>query len=65
MFSVSHRIEAGRIAVPADAPWLAEFQREVSLFPADKNDNQGDSLSQFLRRSAAPKHNSGMVRFNL
>lgn len=65
MLSVSHMIEAGRIAVPSDAPWLATFQREVTLFPAGRHDDQVDSLSQFLRWLATPKHTSGVVRFKL
>ena len=55
LLSVSHLIEAGNITVPAAAPWLAIFQREVTLFPNGKNDDQVDSLSQFLKWFAAPK----------
>lgn len=55
LLSVSHLIEGGRITVPSEAPWLAEFQREVSLFPNGKYDDQVDSLSQFLRWFAKPK----------
>lgn len=55
MLSVSHLIEGGRIAVPENTPWLAEFQREVTLFPNGKHDDQVDSLSQFLKRLVAPQ----------
>lgn len=48
LLSVSHLIEGGRFAVPEDALWLADFQREVTLFPNGKHDDQVDSLSQFL-----------------
>lgn len=65
MLSVSHLIEAGRIAIPADAPWLADFQREVTLFPAGKHDDQVDSLSQFLKWLAVPVPKSGTIRFKL
>jgi len=41
-------IEAGQILIPEEAPWLAEFQREVVTFPKGKHDDQIDSLSQFL-----------------
>lgn len=54
LLAVSHLIEGGRITVPQDAPWLAEFQREVSLFPNGKHDDQVDSLSQFLRWFVQP-----------
>ena len=53
--SVSHLIEGGRVAVPKVAPWLAEFQREITLFPAGKHDDQVDSLSQFLKWLAKPQ----------
>lgn len=49
LLSVSHLIEGGKIAIPQEAMWLADFQREVTLFPNGKYDDQVDSLSQFLR----------------
>ena len=55
LLSVSHLIEAGQVAVPGEAPWLADFQREVSLFPNGRHDDQVDSLSQFLRWLAEPR----------
>ena len=54
LLSVSHLIEGGQITVHAEAPWLAAFQREISLFPNGKHDDQVDSLSQFLRWHAQP-----------
>ena len=54
LLSVSHLIEGGQIAVPAEAPWLAAFQREISLFQTGKHDDQVDSLSQFLKWHAQP-----------
>ena len=36
LFSVSHLIGGGSISVPADAPWPATFQREVTVFPNGK-----------------------------
>ncbi len=65
MLSVSHMIEAGRIAVPSDAPWLAAFQREVTLFPAGKHDDQVDSLSQFLKWLAQPVPKTWVVDYKL
>lgn len=55
LLSVSHLIEGGQIVVPDDAPWLAEFQREGTLFPNGKFDDQVDSLSQFLIWLTKPK----------
>lgn len=54
LLSVVHLIEGGQIAVPNDAPWIAEFQREVSLFPNGKHDDQVDSMTMFLRTLAEP-----------
>ena len=42
------KIESGKVAVARDAPWMAEFRREMTLFPNGKHDDQVDSLSQFL-----------------
>ncbi len=36
LLSVSPMIEGGSISVPSDAPWLAAFQREITLFPNAK-----------------------------
>jgi len=49
-------IEGGRIALPTEAPWLAEFRRELALFPNGKHDDQVDSLSQFLNWLDEPKN---------
>lgn len=65
LLGVTHLIEGGRIAIPKNAPWLAEFQREITLFPNGKHDDQVDSLSQFLKWLAEPRHKARWVRFNL
>lgn len=49
LMSVSPMIEAGRVLLPQDAPWLADFRRELTLFPRARHDDQVDSLSQFLK----------------
>lgn len=43
------RIEAGEVFFPKDAPWLAEFQRELLGFPNLKHDDQVDALVQLLK----------------
>jgi len=57
------------IATSATFPaWLPDRnprRRIVTLFPAGQNDDQVDTLSQFLRWFAEPKHKSGSVHFNL
>jgi predicted phage terminase large subunit-like protein len=48
LYAQSMHIEAGRVLLPAEAPWLAEFQTELLRFPQSQHDDQVDSLSQFL-----------------
>lgn len=52
MSGASQRIEAGELLLPADAPWLAEFLREVLAFPSGRYDDQVDALSQLLNWNA-------------
>ena len=44
----SLRIQAGRLLLPANAPWRAEFVRELLGFPLTRHDDQVDALSQAL-----------------
>lgn len=46
--AVSAMIEAGMVLLPQDAPWLAEFERELLAFPRGKHDDQVDAFSQYL-----------------
>ena len=46
------KIEAGRVYLPEDAPWLGDFLAEMLAFPQGKHDDQVDSVSQFLDWSA-------------
>jgi len=48
LMNVSAIISGGRVFLPKDAPWLAEFQHEITLFPNARHDDQVDSVSQFL-----------------
>ncbi len=41
-------IESGRLWLPRNAVWLAEFEQELLSFPNSKYDDQIDALSQFL-----------------
>jgi len=42
------RFEAGRILLPNEAVWLADFEGEVLAFPSGRYDDQVDALLQFL-----------------
>lgn len=46
--AASAMIEAGRLKLPHEAPWLAEFEAELLAFPAGAHDDQVDALSQYL-----------------
>ena len=49
------QIQTGRFLLPADAPWLSAFKSEVQAFPVGRNDDQVDSVSQFIRFFATRK----------
>lgn len=52
----SATIEAGRVYLPEEAPWLAAFERELLAFPNGRHDDQVDSLSQFLGWASGPRY---------
>ena len=41
-------IEDGRLLLPADAPWLADYEAELLGFPVGRHDDQVDATSQAL-----------------
>lgn len=45
-------LEMKNIRVPADAPWLEEFRKEVVAFPHGKHDDQVDTMVQVLQHGA-------------
>ena len=44
----SAAIENGFVFLPREAPWLADYLRELTLFPAGRHDDQVDSTAQAL-----------------
>jgi len=42
------RFEAGRVLLPVEAPWLAEFESELLSFPSGRYDDQVDAFMLFL-----------------
>ena len=61
--NVAHVVEAGRIFVPCNAQWLSEFERELTLFPNARNDDQVDSLSQFLHWAEEERSSGPFLEF--
>ncbi len=47
-------VEEGKVLLPAEAPWLSTFKRELQSFPRGSHDDQVDSFSQFLNWSKGP-----------
>jgi len=41
-------IENGFVHIPEEAPWLAEYLHEMTVFPKGKHDDQVDSTAQLL-----------------
>jgi predicted phage terminase large subunit-like protein len=48
LHAASARIEAGHVWLPERAAWLGDLQAELTAFPQGRNDDQVDSISQFL-----------------
>lgn len=46
--AVSAMIEAGRVWLPEQARWLADFESELFAFPNGSNDDQVDAFTQYL-----------------
>ena len=42
------KYEGGMVYLPKEAPWLAEYVKEITSFPGSKFDDQVDSISQVL-----------------
>jgi predicted phage terminase large subunit-like protein len=51
--SVAPTVEAGNVAVPASAEWVADFLAEHKGFPSAAHDDQVDATTQALRRLLA------------
>lgn len=45
---MSPMIEQGRMVLPSAAPWLADFEAELTGFPSVRHDDRVDALSQLL-----------------
>jgi len=44
----------GFVSIPQNAPWLAEYLHEMTVFPNGKHDDQVDSTAQFLEWFKTP-----------
>jgi hypothetical protein len=48
MAVASAKFEAGQVLLPERAPWLADLEAELFVFPGSRQDDQCDSISQAL-----------------
>ena len=56
-------IENGFVRIPEDAPWLAEYLHEMTVFPNGKHDDQVDSTAQFLEWQKTPAPHDGYIEW--
>lgn len=49
LIAVSSLFEAGMVYLPFTAPWLVDYEIEMTIFPLAPHDDQVDSTSQFLK----------------
>ena len=56
-------LENGFVRIPEDAPWLAEYLHELTVFPNGKHDDQADSTAQFLDWCQKPFPGQGAFQF--
>ena len=49
LIAVSSLFEAGMVYLPEMAPWLVDYEIELTIFPLAPHDDQVDSTSQFLK----------------
>jgi predicted phage terminase large subunit-like protein len=54
MVAQTPKIEAGRVYIPSDAPWLHDYLHELAMFPKGKTDDQVDSTAQALAHIGMP-----------
>ena len=50
------------VVIPEQADWLAEFKHELLAFPNGRNDDQVDSMVQFLDWISTRRGNSWLDR---
>lgn len=63
MFAHAGMFEAGNVLLPKKAPWLDEFEHELTSFPASKYDDQVDSTSQALQFLRNRLEEPGLLTF--
>ena len=63
MVAQTPMIEAGRVYIPNDAPWMPDYLHELAMFPKGKTDDQVDSTSQALAHIGTPTPADNWMEF--
>ena len=56
-------IEAGRVYLPSDAPWLPDYEHELAMFPKGRYDDQVNSTAQTLAYIGKPNSADAWFEF--
>jgi predicted phage terminase large subunit-like protein len=56
-------IENGFVHLPHEAHWLADYLRELTMFPAGRHDDQVDSTAQALAWMKSRPREPGMLEY--
>jgi predicted phage terminase large subunit-like protein len=62
-YAASPLVEAGKVFLPKDAPWLADYLYTLSVFPAGAHDDDVDSTTQALNYMRGSNHVYGLLDF--
>jgi predicted phage terminase large subunit-like protein len=54
--SVAPLFEAGKVFLPEDSHWLADYEYQITNFPSTEHDDMVDSTSQFLQWVNKPRY---------
>jgi predicted phage terminase large subunit-like protein len=57
------KIEAGKVFLPKEAPWLADYLHELAMFPKGRHDDQVDATAQALLYIGQPTSGEGILAF--
>ncbi|MFO1242427.1 MAG: phage terminase large subunit [Rickettsiales bacterium] len=60
--AITAMIEAGRLHLPKQAPWLTDFETELLSFPHVPHDDQVDSLTQYFNWLRERQVNQHQIR---
>jgi hypothetical protein len=64
LYAQTATIENGFVYLPREAPWLADYLRELTAFPYSKYDDQVDSTSQALDWIKRASRSSNVLNYN-